>query len=315
MHITRLAPSPTGALHLGNARTFLVNWLLARQQGWKIVLRIEDLDGPRIKPHADRQAMEDLRWLGIDWDEGPVYQSRRTRHYSAAIEYLLESGSAYACACSRKEVEAAASAPHAEDGAAVYPGTCRGRYASPAQAAAQTGRPAAIRFAVPEGIVSFEDAFAGPHSWDVARELGDFVIAKSDGSAAYQLAVVVDDAEAGITDVVRGDDLLDSTPRQILLYRALGMAEKIPRYHHLPLVVGPDGRRLAKRHGDTRLAHYRERGVPPERVLGLLARWCGVEAPEAGIRAADLLNSFRLERMPREKIVFTNEDDAWLVEA
>jgi glutamyl-tRNA synthetase len=309
MQITRIAPSPTGALHLGNARTFLVNWLLARQGGWKIILRIEDLDGPRIKANADRQAIEDLRWLGIDWDEGPIYQSSRTPHYAAAVESLLATGQAYACVCSRKEVEAAASAPHAEDGSAVYPGTCRGRYTSPAQAADLTGRPAAIRFAVPERIVEFEDAFAGRQSFDVAQQLGDFVIAKSDGTAAYQLAVVVDDAASGVTQVVRGDDLLDSTPRQILLYNALGLADRIPRYHHLPLVVGPDGRRLAKRHGDTRLSHYRELGIPPERVLGLLGRWCGIETPAAGIRAVDLLDSFRIERMPREKIVFSSEHE------
>ncbi|MDB5303334.1 MAG: Glutamyl-Q tRNA(Asp) synthetase [Phycisphaerales bacterium] len=309
MQITRIAPSPTGALHLGNARTFLVNWLLARQGGWKIILRIEDLDGPRIKANADRQAIEDLRWLGIDWDEGPIYQSSRTPHYAAAVESLLATGQAYACVCSRKEVEAAASAPHAEDGSAVYPGTCRGRYTSPAQAVDLTGRPAAIRFAVPERIVEFEDAFAGRQSFDVANQLGDFVIAKSDGTAAYQLAVVVDDVASGVTQVVRGDDLLDSTPRQILLYNALGLADRIPRYHHLPLVVGPDGRRLAKRHGDTRLSHYRELGIPPERVLGLLGRWCGIETPAAGIRAVDLLDSFRIERMPREKIVFSSEHE------
>jgi glutamyl-tRNA synthetase len=312
MPITRIAPSPTGALHLGNARTFLVNWLLARQKGWKIILRIEDLDGPRIKAGADRQAIEDLRWLGIGWDDDPIYQSSRIPHYAVAVESLLANGQAYACVCSRKEVESAASAPHAEDGSAVYPGTCRGRYSSPAQAFEQTGKPAAIRFAVPEGIVEFDDAFAGRQSFDVARQLGDFVIAKSDSTAAYQLAVVVDDAASGITDVVRGDDLLDSTPRQILLYKALGLAERIPSYHHLPLVVGPDGRRLAKRHGDTRLSHYRQSGVPPERVLGLLAQWCGIQTPREGIRAVDLLDSFHIERMSRERIVFTAENDAWL---
>src|SRR6476469_4372120 len=151
MPTTRLAPSPTGALHLGNARTFLVNWLMARQRGWRILLRIEDIDGPRVKAGADRQAVEDLRWLGLDWDEGPVYQSSRLAAYWEAAGRLLEAGGASPCVCSRKEVEVAASAPHAEDGAAVYPGSCRGKYATVERATAASGRAPAIRFRVPEG--------------------------------------------------------------------------------------------------------------------------------------------------------------------
>src|SRR3954471_18483611 len=194
MRSTRLAPSPTGALHLGNARTFLLNWLLARQNGWRFLLRVEDLDGPRVKAGADRKAIEDLRWLGIDWDEGPVYQSARLDIYAAAIERLIASGRAYPCICSRREVEVAASAPHAEDGAAVYPGTCRGRFRSVAEARAASGREPAIRFRVPDGVVEWRDELRGTMQCDVARELGDFVIMKADGTAAYQLAVVVDDA-------------------------------------------------------------------------------------------------------------------------
>ena len=315
MYKTRLAPSPTGALHLGNARTFLVNWLLARRDGWRVLLRVEDLDGPRVKAGADAQAIEDLRWLGLDWDEGPVYQSPRAPDYRRAIESLLANGAAYYCVCSRKEVGAAASAPHAEDGSAVYPGTCRGRFASAAQARAASGRDPAVRFAVPPGTaVTFDDEFAGRRAFDVSGLLGDFVIAKADGTAAYQLAVVVDDAEAGVTHVVRGDDLLDSTPRQILLYRALGLSDRIPSYCHLPLVIGTDGRRLAKRHGDTRLSFYRERSVPAARVLALLARWCGIDAcdGEEAISAAGLIQRFRPNRMSRAPTVFTAEDDAWL---
>src|SRR3954470_19143560 len=179
MRITRLAPSPTGALHLGNARTFLVNWLLARQRGWRVLLRIEDLDGPRVKRGADLEAMADLRWLGIDWDEGPVYQSPRLQIYRDAAPRLLAAGKAYPCVCTRKEVEVAASAPHAEDGAAIYPGTCRGRFRSVAEARdCADGREPAVRFMVPPGVVEFHDEFSGPHSIDVARRLGDFVIAK-----------------------------------------------------------------------------------------------------------------------------------------
>ena len=309
MAITRLAPSPTGALHLGNARTFLVNWALARQNGWRIILRIEDLDGPRIKKGADAQAMEDLRWLGIDWDEGPVYQSGRMEQYRRAIDALVKVGRAYPCVCSRKEAAMAASAPHAEDGSSIYPGTCRGRFASIEEAREKSGREPALRFAVGERVVEFHDEFAGTKRFDVGRELGDFVIAKADGTPAYQLAVVVDDAAMGVSEVVRGDDLIDSTPRQILLYHALGLEERIPRWWHLPLVVGPDRRRLAKRHGDTRLAHYRSLGLPAGRVMAMLARWCGVELKEGEATAAEFLRRFEIGRMPREKTVLKEDDE------
>ncbi len=312
MHTTRLAPSPTGALHLGNARTFLVNWLLARQRGWRVVLRIEDLDGPRIKPGADQQALDDLKWLGLDWDAGPVYQSPRLAEYATALEQLLQSGAAYYCVCSRSEVASAASAPHAEDGALVYPGTCRGRFSSAAEARA-AGREPAVRFSVPDEVITFDDRFAGRRSFRVAEELGDFVIAKADATPAYQLAVVIDDAASGVTQVVRGADLLDSTPRQMLLYRALGMAEQTAEYWHLPLVVGTDGRRLAKRHGDTRLSYYRQQGVPPERVLALLARWSGIATAGEALTAAQLLARFDIGRLPKEPVVFTEQDNRWLL--
>jgi len=300
--LTRLAPSPTGALHLGNARTFLVNWLMAKQQGWRILLRIEDLDGPRIKPESAQQLIDDLKWLGIDWDEGPVYQSVRVSNFKSAIDQLVDSGRAYPCICTRKEVELAASAPHAEDGATVYPGTCRGRFRSIAEATAFAGRPPAIRFMVPDETVEWTDLFAGPQSFQVGKQLGDFVIAKADGTPAYQLAVVIDDLDAGVTHVVRGDDLLDSTPRQILLYRALGKSNCIPWYYHLPLVVGSDGRRLAKRHGDTRISSYRESGISASQVLALLAKWCGMNA-SSPVTAADLTSVFSLANLPANQIV------------
>ena len=311
-NITRLAPSPTGALHLGNARTFLVNWLLARRSGWRVILRIEDIDGPRIKSDATDGIIQDLRWLGLDWDEGPIYQSSRRSFYDNGVNVLNSGGSTYACVCSRKEVEAAASAPHADDGAVVYPGTCRGRYASVEAARHIAGRDPAIRFAVPAQSVTFTDRFAGRRTFDVARELGDFVVAKADETPAYQLAVVVDDAAMGVTDVVRGDDLLDSTPRQMLLYEALGLTDALPTYYHLPLVVGPDGRRLAKRHGDTRLATYRALGVEPGRVVALLARWSGMVDVKDDVRAADLVERFSLDTLPKSPVTLTPDDDAWL---
>lgn len=304
MRITRLAPSPTGALHLGNARTFLINWLLARQNGWKIILRIEDLDGPRIKRGADRLAIEDLIWLGLDWDDGPIYQSARRDRYRSSIEKLLADGRAYPCTCTRSEVDAAPSAPHAEDGAAIYPGTCRGRFKTIEDAMKEGRGTPAIRFDTSGQSIDFTDMFSGPHHFDVEKQLGDFVIAKGDGTPAYQPAVVIDDAGMGVTDVVRGDDLIDSTPRQILLYRALELAEHIPTYCHIPLVIGPDGRRLAKRHGDTRVASYREAGVPAGQILALLGRWCGVAEAGNDAKAADFIGRFELARLRRDAIVF-----------
>ncbi len=309
--VTRLAPSPTGALHLGNARTFLANWLLARQRGWSIVLRIEDIDGPRIKSGADQQALEDLRWLGLDFDVGPIIQSHFRDRHRAAIEQLIASGDAYPCICTRREIELSASAPHAEDGSAVYPGTCRDRFASIDEARRAAGREPAIRFRVnDQATLSWRDQFASDVSIAM-KSLGDFVIAKGDGTPSYQLAVVVDDAASGVTHIVRGDDLLDSTPRQIALYRALKL-DPLPAYFHLPLVVGEDGRRLAKRHGDTRIAHYRELGVPSGRVLQLLARWCGIGSVAQISAARDLIETFGLDKLPRDRIVMTNRDDAFL---
>ena len=206
-------------------------------------------------------------------------------------------------------MEIAASTPHAEDGAAVYPGTCRGRFASIEDARRVSGKPPAIRFAVPPGITQFADRFRGSVQFDVAKQLGDFVIAKADGTPAYQLAVVIDDAEAGVTEIVRGDDLLDSTPRQILLYHALGLSPTIPHYTHVPLVIGPDGRRLAKRHGDTRLASYRSAGISAGDILALLAKWCGITTPPCPTKAADLLGDFTLAQLPTTPIIFDGQLD------
>lgn len=309
--ITRLAPSPTGALHLGNARTFLLNWLLARQNGWRILMRIEDIDGPRIKAGSDTQLLDDLRWLGLDWDSDVIFQTQRLSLYAQAIATLLAGRQAYPCVCTRREVELAASAPHAEDGAVIYPGTCRNRFADIAEAVELSGRAPAIRFRVPDQDLTFVDQLHGVIKLNPERDLGDFVIAKADGTPAYQLAVVVDDADAGVNEIVRGDDLLDSTPRQILIYRALGLENRIPRYWHLPLVVGADGRRLAKRHGDTRLSSYRELGVAPGRILALLARWSGITV-SSDVSATDLLGQFDPARLPRQPVIFTPADDAWL---
>ncbi len=317
---TRLAPSPTGALHLGNARTFLINWALARQRGWEVLLRIEDLDSPRIKAGADLGAIADLAWLGLDWDEGPVYQTAELAPCRQAIECLSRAGLLYPCACTRREIEQAQSAPHEVPGQELrYPGTCRPEKAAPLprhvftpDPSADGGAAPAIRIRVPDEPVVVHDQVRGVQRINVQATVGDFIIATRAGLPAYQLAVVVDDARQGMTDVVRGDDLLGSTARQLWLYRYLGVAAP-PRWWHLPLLLGPDGRRLAKRHGDSRLARYREMGVPVERIVGLLAHWSGVTARREPMSVGDFAARFDIGRLPGEAVTFTPEDESWLV--
>jgi glutamyl-tRNA synthetase len=263
------------------------------------VLRIEDIDSPRVKPGAAEQACADLRWLGLDWDERPFYQTQRLPLYEAALRRLQKRELVYPCTCSRGDVDRAASAPHAEHEGAVYPGTCAGRRV--ADAAALGSQAFAWRFRTGSTTVAFEDGFRGWLRRSPAEVGGDFVVWKSAGTPAYQLAVVVDDAASGVTEVVRGDDLVPSTPRQLLLYQALDL--RPPRFVHVPLVVGPDGRRLAKRHGDTRLAALRAAGVSAEALLGLLAWSCGWRPQAAPVSARELIPAFRLEALPREPFV------------
>ncbi|MBI5723887.1 MAG: tRNA glutamyl-Q(34) synthetase GluQRS [Planctomycetes bacterium] len=308
--ITRLAPSPTGALHLGNARTFLVNWLLARRYGWRVLMRVEDLDGPRVKKGSDRKMLDELAWLGLTWETPVVYQSQRAEFYRSALESLIKSGWAYPCVCSRKDIRQAGGAPHEDDAAEAYPGTCRGRFRDASDAAA-TGRPVAWRVRVTNEPIAVADRFASVKTYNLAKTCGDFVIFKTDGLAAYQLAVVVDDSQAGVDAIVRGDDLLESAARQIHLRRLLGLSPQ-PAHWHLPLVVGPDGKRLAKRHGDTRLEYYRSRGVSPERILGLLAFWSGIIDRRRDASIGELSAVFDISKVPRERIIFTRQDDQFL---
>jgi len=318
---TRLAPSPTGALHLGNARTFLVNWALARKHGWRILLRIEDLDGPRVKAEAGAQAIDVLAWLGLDWDEGPVFQTHDLSPYRAALDALRAKGLTYACTCSRKDIEHAQSAPHGDEHELRYPGTCRGAgigcrvsgIGPDSQPDTRIPTPdiRSLRLIVPDEPIAFTDALHGEQTINVQQQVGDFIVATKAGLPAYQLAVVVDDARQGVTHVVRGDDLLASTARQVLLYRLLDLGEP-PRYTHLPLVIGEDGRRLAKRHGDTRLTAYRDAGAAPGAVIGLLAYWSGASAARRRMTAGEFAAAFDLARLPRGPVVFTREDEAWL---
>jgi glutamyl-tRNA synthetase len=289
--VGRLAPSPTGSLHLGNVRTFLWAWLSARSQGGRVLLRVEDLDTPRVKPGTIEKMIDDLRWLGFDWDGGIEIQSRRRDHYRRIFSRL--EGTIYPCRCTRAEIAAQESAPHEGEAEVRYPGTCR----------SHAGEAIAWRLRVEPEVVRFDDRLFGPQAIDVAATVGDFAVAKSPEQPAYQLAVVADDLEQGVTEVVRGDDLIPSTARQILVYRALG-AEP-PTYGHVPLVVGPDGKRLAKRHGDARIATFRERRVPPERIIGVLAAWSRLGEGDA--TPACLVPKWSWDRAPKERIVLTPE--------
>jgi glutamyl-tRNA synthetase len=317
-YVGRLAPSPTGALHLGNVRTFMVAWLRARQAGGRLILRMEDLDHPKHKPGADVQAIDDLRWLGFDWDEEYV-QSQRKHLYAAALDTLVSKGLAYPCVCSRSDIEAVQSAPH-EGEQLRYPGTCRDRFASWEDACAAMDAPLqrtanyqlpttnslripCWRFRTPEDShVSFDDVFAGRYEMDVWEKLGDFPLARDEKGGGYAIAVTVDDAAMGVTEVVRGDDLLPATPPQILLYHALGLRE--PAFFHVPLVVGPDGRRLAKRHGDTRISAFRAAGVSAERIIGYLAQSLGIVPDRKPIGLRSLTSLFDPARIPHAPLVF-----------
>jgi glutamyl-tRNA synthetase len=293
----RLAPSPTGAQHVGNARTYLIAWLAVRAAGGRVSVRIEDIDGPRIKTGATLQALDDLRWLGLDWDGDPVVQSERMPHYRAAFERLKSQGAIYPCTCTRSDVIAAASAPHAGDEGPAYPRTCIAK----TERDIPRGTPYCWRFHVDESP-AYDDLVRGRVAVDLHAAVGDFVVWKANGTPAYQLAVVVDDAAMGIDHVIRGDDLVPSTPRQLLLYRALGLTP--PNFGHVPLVVGPDGRRLAKRHGDTRMQTLRSCGVTAEVVVGLLAWSCGWRRTAEPVAARELIGDFSLATIPKSPFVF-----------
>jgi glutamyl-tRNA synthetase len=292
--VGRYAPSPTGRLHLGNARTAVLAWLQVRSVGGRFVMRVEDLDPQRSKPEHERRQLEDLRWLGLDWDEGPdvggphgpYRQSERGEHYEAALARL----DVYPCTCTRKELRETASAPHGAE--PVYPGTC-------ASGPSHPGRPASLRWRIPDARVCFVDAILGPRCQDVREEVGDFVLRRADGAWAYQLAVVVDDAAMQVTEVLRGADLWESTPRQILLQRMLGLPT--PSYAHVPLVVGPDGEKLNKRHGAPDLSALREAKVDSRLVVAALARSAGLlDAGIERVTPAELIPSFDVAKLPRE---------------
>ena len=285
---SRLAPSPTGPLHLGNACTFLVNWALARNLGWRLVLRIEDLDRDRALAAGDTGTEDILSWLGIDHDGEPVRQSDRVGSFAAAMGRLAELGLAYESPHSRSEVREASlalGAPHASDAPAPFPAALR---PPPGEAWRFVRRDVNHRLRIEPGAVAVRDEVAGDRTFDPAREAGDAIVWTKSGFPSYQLAVTVDDIAQGVTDVVRGDDLLPSAAVQSLIHRALG--HEPPRWWHLPLVLDADGRRMAKREGSLSLASLRAAGTGAERVRGLAACWIGaLPSPEplspAGFRA------------------------------
>jgi glutamyl-tRNA synthetase len=309
--VGRLAPSPTGALHLGHARTFLIAWLLARGAGGRLILRIEDIDASRVRPGMTDLAIEDLRWLGLDWDEGPdvggpvspYIQSQRMEAYFSALEHLKRKELVYPCTCTRADIARAASAPHESDEGPVYPGTCAQRRVADASPLGEEGRPFAWRFRVPLGTLVWEDLFRGRIESDPTRLGGDFVVGRSAGGPSYQLAVVQDDAAMGVTQVIRGDDLIPSTPRQLLLYQALGLQP--PSFGHVPLVVGPDGQRLAKRDQSIKLATLRENGVNPRRLVAWLAHSCGLGDGETPSSPRDWVGQFQLTTLSTDPLTMT----------
>jgi len=299
-------------LHLGHARTFLVAWWRARQAGGRLLMRLEDLDGPRAKPEMAEAALRDLRWLGLDWD-GPDYvQSSGLAEIADAAAQLESRGLAYACVCSRSDVRSAQSAPQLGDSEPRYPGTCRGKYASLADALHETGKPAGLRLRVPSGEVTVQDQLLGERRFDVAQEVGDFLITKRDRAPAYQLAAVVDDARQGVTEVVRGEDLLSSAARQQLLQQALGLPSV--RYLHVPLVQDEDGRRLAKRHDDLSLHELREGGTDPRAIVAWAARSCGIACGRR-VTARVALIDFSTRKLPLGPVTLDASTVAELREA
>ena len=296
--IGRYAPSPTGTLHLGNLRTALLAWLFARAEGSRFLVRVENLDAGRVRPGLAEQQLADLAAIGLDWDGEVVLQSERGALYEDALARLDAAGALYPCFCTRREIREAASAPHGALAEGAYPGTCRELSTAERAERERSGRPPALRLRAGGERVAFTDRLRGP----LEGVVDDVVVRRNDGAPAYNLAVVVDDAAQGIEEVVRGADLAETTPRQLLLARRLGVAE--PRsYAHVPLVLGPDGARLAKRHGAVTLADRLARGQTPAQVRNELATSVGLAEPGHEITMDALLAAFSAagpQALPRE---------------
>lgn len=306
--VTRFPPSPTGYLHIGGARTALFNWLYARKNHGRFILRIEDTDVQRSTEEATRAILESMEWLGLDWDEGPFFQSRRYHIYASFIERLLATGTAYHCHCSQEELDRKRKEARSLGLKPKYDGTCRERGLGPAPGSV-------VRLKSPStGITAFQDAVKGLISVDNS-ELDDLVLRRSDQSPTYHLAVVVDDITLGVNTVIRGDDHVNNTPRQIMIYKALG--ETLPKYAHVPMILGPDRTRLSKRHGATSVLAYRDMGYLPQALLNALARLGWSFGDQEKFTKDELIEKFSLERVGRSAGIFNAEKlldlNAWYI--
>ena len=299
----RFAPSPTGALHIGGARTALFNWLFARHEGGTFILRIEDTDLERSTKEHEQSILEGMRWLGMDWDEGPYYQTQRMDLYREHVQQLLEAGKAYPCTCAPEELEAKRQQALAEGRKPKYDGTCRNGPAHP-------DRPAAIRFRCPEeGVTEFHDICRGMIRFE-NRELDDLIIARSDGSPTYNFTVVVDDVTMRITHVIRGDDHINNTPRQVLLYQALGYP--VPEFAHLPMIYGSDKKKLSKRHGATSVTEYEDMGYLPDGLVNYLARLGWSHGDQELFSREELIGKFDLAEVGSSPSIFDFEKLGWI---
>ena len=306
----RFAPSPTGYLHIGGARTALFNYLFARHHGGSFLLRIEDTDRERSTPEATAAILEGLAWLGLDWDGEILYQSAGIERHRQAAERLLVSGAAYRCFCSPEELEARREKARQQKLDFVYDRTCQKLTRREAESRAASGERFVVRVRVPEGRTEFDDIVHGRVGFDNAT-IDDFILLRSDGTPTYQLAVVADDLRMGITHVIRGDDHISNTPKQILLYRALG--EPVPQFAHVPLILGPDKKRLSKRHGATSLTEYRRMGFLPEAVFNFLALlgWSPGDDREI-MNRAEMIQAFDLAGINKRSAVFDQAKLEWL---
>src|ERR1700761_441062 len=307
----RFAPSPTGYLHVGGARTALFNWLFARHTGGTFILRIEDTDFERSSEDMVQGILDGMRWLGMEWDEGPFYQSRRLPLYQETATQLHASGHAYYCFCTKEELEQRRTAAVAAGKPPMYDRRCRAIDPVVAYGRVQAGEPGALRFAVPEGgVTGFDDAVFGRVEF-ANPELEDFVLLRSDGVPTYHLSVVTDDLDMRLTHIIRGADHISNTPKQVLQYQALG--ERLPVFAHLPLILGPDKSRLSKRHGATSVLAYQDMGIVPEafrNFLGLLGWTPGVAGKEI-LGSSELIQLFSLGGISKSNAVFDNEKLAW----
>ena len=301
----RYAPSPTGSLHLGNLRTAVAAWASARARGGRFLLRIEDLDRGRCRPGFEARQLADLTELGMTWDEAPRRQSERDKVYANMLETLVYLRLAYPCFCSRKEIAETLSAPHGPS-ANAYPGTCRTITHADAEARLAAGERHSWRLRVDQAPPMFFDGFCGECAFDLTRDGGDFVLRRADGFFSYQLACAVDDAMSGVDEVVRGDDLLDSGARQAYLLACLGLP--VPRYFHIPLLHGEDGRRLAKRIGSEDLQGFLGRGYDVPAVVGYLAHTLGQAAPGERLTLEQIAARWEPSRIPREAAVYRESD-------